>query len=105
MLITDMQTEQLVENVWKSHRKNRTLDDLMNIQLEPSIKPVKAVIDPINPYNKETVIPVDKLQKAWILYNAYAPKGNKTVWAPNLNTISKKFRWKLYITLVKWGVI
>ncbi len=87
----------------KSHQKIRTIDDLLNIPLEPTIKPVKCVIDPYEiPF---TGLKDDKAQKAWILYNAYAPKGDSTTYSPTLDTFGKKLRWKLYTTLVKLRII
>lgn len=52
-----------------------------------------------------TDIPDDKLQKAWILANAYSKKGDPKAWAPTLNTFGQRFRWGLYTSLVKWGIL
>ena len=71
MIVNDMATEHLIENTWKTKRRVHTVEDLFNIPLIESVKPVKCIIDPINPYNSNAgEFKLDKVYKSWILYNA-----------------------------------
>lgn len=101
--LVGLRTAYLIENIWKSQRRIHTVQDLFNIPLEPSVKPVRAVVDSFIPGSGE--MGNDKLIKSWILYNAHLPNGNPNIWAPTLDTFGKKLRWKFYTTLTKWGLI
>lgn len=75
--------------------KPRNIDDLMGIQLNPSI-PIKLVIE--NPTSGWEV-PKTLLKKSWILYNAC-----KTV-APEPKNWKDNLRWSIRCKLAEWRII
>lgn len=85
------------ESYCHSHRRIHTLPDLLSIQLEPTRRPIKLLFH--DPYILPSEIPISRLERAWLLYNARQNAGPKTL------SRLDQFRWKLRLTLVKWGII
>jgi hypothetical protein len=98
----DVYRDVLIENIYKSNFRPKTIDDLNKIELGPSERIIRPFIS-----NYVPPVQPDRFKDAFAKYNRLAALNvKKNPWyKPVIKNRWDKFRYDLHLKLIEWKVI